>query len=266
MASIRALATAVLLATVTPVLVRAPAAAAGPLAPVAEQPQKVQIPASAECKLSGSYWAPKDAKGEAPAVLMVHDAAGDRRDLVEFGERLAKQGFAVLSFDLRGHGESRGQEKAWADLNEVERKELWQSAKEDVRACSKWLREQKGVNDSKMSLLGDRAGCGLVLAHARSDEFVCALVLLDPTADQLGFNPSDQITQIAGLPTYIAVTKESQPKAQVIAASGEKANAGAKFVEIAVFKGAAVMPVSDKSMFGGIGKFLSAKAMPKKAE
>lgn len=43
-----------------------------------------------------------------PGVVLAHGADADRRSWVQVSERLAGQGFRVLRFDLRGHGESAG--------------------------------------------------------------------------------------------------------------------------------------------------------------
>src|SRR4051794_2517889 len=62
-------------------------------------------------KIQGTYWSSAKAK-KAPVVMMLHDfKAGKGGNRGEAGwkslaEGLNKQGFAVLTFDFRGHGES----------------------------------------------------------------------------------------------------------------------------------------------------------------
>jgi alpha-beta hydrolase superfamily lysophospholipase len=227
------------------------------------EPDRVEFSTEDKQKLVGTYWAPKDQRGAAPAAVLVHDAGGSRNDLIEVAERLQKQGFAVLAIDLRGHGESRGELQVWSELTEEARTRTWTFALRDVKAAIGWIAKRDGVHSSNISLLGDRAGSALVTRYAARDENVRSLVLLDPQIEQYGFNVSKDIAQLAGLPTFIAVSKESQSKAQTIAEDGEKA-AGDKFVEVAVFKGVAIAPVVDKSMIAGIAKFMSSKAQPSK--
>ena len=43
-----------------------------------------------------------------PGVVLTHDEQADRRSWMRVSERLAGQGFRVLRFDLRGHGDSGG--------------------------------------------------------------------------------------------------------------------------------------------------------------
>jgi alpha-beta hydrolase superfamily lysophospholipase len=240
----------------------APSPVAGPVRGTV--PDRIEITTEDKQKLVGSYWAPKDQRGAAPAAVLVHNAGGTRNDLVEIAERLQKQGFAVLAIDLRGHGESRGELPAWEELTEDAKSRTWTFALRDVKAAIGWISKRDGVHASNVSLLGDRAGSALVTRYATRDENIRSIVLLDPQIEQYGFNVSKDIAQLAGLPTYIAVSKESQSKAQTIADDGEKA-AGDKFVEVAVFKGVAIAPVVDKSMIAGIAKFMSDKAQPSRA-
>jgi dienelactone hydrolase len=226
---------------------------------------KVNFKSEDKQALTASYWAPKDTKGSAPGAVLVHDAGASRADMNEIAERLVKQGFAVVALDLRGHGESAGN-NAWSALTDADKQKTWPFALRDVKAAVTWLRDQPGVHASNVSLVGDRAGCTLAVRYASRDENVRSIVLLDPQVEQFGFNLAKDIAELAGLPTYIAATKESQPKAQSIAESGERANDGNKYIEIAVFKGAAVMPVADKALVAGIAKFMSSHAMPKKAD
>jgi dienelactone hydrolase len=247
-----------------PVPIPATIPAASAPAPVLGEPSRIELSTEDKIKLVGSYWAPKDQKGAAPAAVLVHDAGGSRGDLFEVAERLHKQGFAVLALDVRCHGESvTGELKKWADLSDEDRVRTWTFALRDVKAAISWIGNRDGVHSSNVSLLGDRAGSALVTRYAARDENVRSLVLLDPQVEQYGFNVSKDIALLAGLPTFIAVSKESQEKAQSLADGGEKA-AGDKFVEIAVFKGVAMSPVVDKSMVAGIARFMSAKAMPSK--
>jgi dienelactone hydrolase len=232
--------------------------------------ERVEVPAAEDKRtLVGSFWAPKSSGGNiAPGVVLVHQPGGRRDDLHEVAVRLHKQGFAVLAIDLRAHGESVGTDKPWQELTEEERSRLWAFALRDLRGGAAWLQKQSGVHSSNVSLVGDRAGCTLVVRHATRDENVRAIVLLDPPREQLGFNLAKDIESLAGLPTLIAASKESQSNAQAIADESARANDGLKFIEIAIFKGVVTTPPTelDKNLTAQISKFLADKAMLKKAK
>jgi pimeloyl-ACP methyl ester carboxylesterase len=55
-------------------------------------------------ELRGSFY--PAAKAKSPAVLMLHRYGGNREGWEPLAEKLQKEGFAVLTFDFRGHGES----------------------------------------------------------------------------------------------------------------------------------------------------------------
>ncbi len=57
-------------------------------------------------ELRGTFYPASKAK--APAVLMLHRYGGNRQAWEKLAEELQNKGFAVLTFDFRGHGESTG--------------------------------------------------------------------------------------------------------------------------------------------------------------
>jgi len=242
-----------------------PSAAAAPLRGGVE---RIELQASDDKRtVVGSFWAPKSSGGAiAPGVVLVHQAGGSREDMTEVAVRLQKQGFAVLAIDLRGHGESVGADKPWSEQSEDEQTKSWTFALRDVKGAAAWLQKQHGIHSSNVSLLGDRAGCTLVVRHATRDENVRAIVLLDPPREQMGFNLAKDIETLAGLPTLIAASKDTQSNAQAIADESAKANDGLKYIEIAVFKGVSMTSEIDKNLPSQIAKFLADKTMPKKAK
>lgn len=265
MASIHALIAAALLCA-APLSAQSTVDASAPAkAKPASSATKVELESEDKRKLAASFWGPKDQKGAAPAAVLVHDAGSDRSTLAELGERLWKQGFAVVAVDLRGHGESLGTDKGWDALPEEERARAWTFALRDVKAAADWITEQPGVHGSNLSLLGDRAGATLVTRYAQRDENVRCLVLLEPKEETLGFNLAKDVAALGGLPTCIVACKDTSATAQAIADSGAAANEGHKFVEVLVAKGAAVGSAADKTCVVNIAKFMSAQANPQKA-
>lgn len=48
------------------------------------------------------------AKGKVPGVVLAHGLTGSKEWYIQMSRQLAKEGFVVLSIDLRGHGGSSG--------------------------------------------------------------------------------------------------------------------------------------------------------------
>src|SRR5947209_9068233 len=95
---------AVLAATVT---VPAQTQPTAPVAPV--NPQQVSMTTADGVRLDGTYYSQSLKPGrDAPCVIMVHKYGGDRSktDWINLAALLQNSGFAVLTFDLRGHGNS----------------------------------------------------------------------------------------------------------------------------------------------------------------
>jgi hypothetical protein len=121
----------------------------------------------------------RDGRARVPAVLLVagsgpQDRDGARTELPgytpwrDFSAALVTAGFAVLRLDDRGTGASRGQ-FAGATTDDFAR---------DAAAAVAWLRQQPGVDGSRIALVGHSEGAVVALLVARADPALRALVLL----------------------------------------------------------------------------------------
>jgi predicted acyl esterase len=91
-------------------------------------------------------------EGGWPAVLVLHGLGGNRGNVKELAEQyLAAHGYAVLTVDARGHGESGG----LATL--VGPREV-----ADYAAALAWLRAKPAISDAKIGALGFSLGGGAV--------------------------------------------------------------------------------------------------------
>ena len=87
-----------------------------------------------------------------PAVIMFHGLGGNRGSMNTLAENsFANQGFAVLTFDTRGHGQSGGLFSA-VGAREVA----------DYRAIFKWLADRPDVDDAHIGAWGISLGGGAV--------------------------------------------------------------------------------------------------------
>ena len=106
-----------------------------------------------------------DGKGPLPAVLLVHGGGlwtGSRSDLqlVRLAEALRAQGMLVASIDYT--------------LNEG-----FEPPSRDVREALRWLRTVRDVDATRIAMVGQSAGAGLV-AHTAYQDRVEAVVLASP--------------------------------------------------------------------------------------
>lgn len=216
--------------------------------------------------LVATWWAPRG-KQAVPGALLVHDAGGARTDLVEYGARLNKMGFAVLSIDLRGHGESADEDLDWSDLDLPARERAWAFATRDVKAGAEYLRAQKSVHSASLVLIGYGSGTTLVARHAVRDENVRAVALLAPPtepAGMYGFQLAKDLDQLGGLPTYVSVSREGRDAILAMADAGQQSSGGTQFLTISVLKGAPIDLLTDTKEVSELGRWLKEKVLPAK--
>jgi predicted acyl esterase len=148
--------------------------------------------------LASSFYAPDGAPpaGGWPAVLVLHGAGGNRGTVSEIAEQyLAPQGYAVLTVDARGHGESSGQ-STFGGSRELA----------DYAAALTWLRSRPGVSDTKVGAMGFSLGGASVwkLLTAPGTRLAAAVPIMTWTSlyDALlpqGFAKAGLVASIRGL-------------------------------------------------------------------
>ena len=125
-------------------------------------------------RLFGCYHAPATGspRGNGVALVLVHPGGHEylqfHRVLRQLAVMLAEAGFPVLRFDLRGCGDSLGDESDWS-LG------AWS---EDIGTALDEARERAGV--PRAGLIGLRLGATLSAATAAARDDVESLVLWDP--------------------------------------------------------------------------------------
>src|SRR5215211_5156082 len=111
------------------------------------------IPMSDGVKLETTYYVPDGAPptGGWPAVMLLHGLGGSRNAPSPLGAslnaiaetQLAPQGYVVLTYDARGHGQSEG----FVSIDGP--REI-----QDVRELFNWLATQPGINGQRIGALG----------------------------------------------------------------------------------------------------------------
>jgi pimeloyl-ACP methyl ester carboxylesterase len=227
--------------------------------------ERVLIKTKDSLTLVGSFYAPPRSKQSAPGALLIHDAGGSRAELVGLAERLQRQGFGALVLDLRGHGESATSDCSWTKLGEKERASLWAFAVRDVHAAADWLLGQSAIHSANLSLVGYRAGTTLAARHAKSDENVRSLTLLSPPPQgaTLGFDLVKDLDDLAGLPIYMAFSKEEESTSKMLEGP-DKRKGDLEFLQIAIFKCPGTELLEDKKLTADVSKWIQERASPSK--
>lgn len=241
-----------------------PATCEAAVTPAGDVATAVSIKTQDDLLLKASYYAPRKKKGKAPAALLLHDEGGTREDLDAFATYLHKRGFAVLTIDIRGHGESATDDFDHEKADEKGRENLWNLAGRDVEAAAEYLAEQDGVHNTNLSVVGFGAAASLAVRRANTDENVRAVVLVEPELETYGYDLGDGVADLGGLPTMVVTTKDAEEKAEAIQTEAQDRNGGLEFVETIVFKGESKDLIGDKKTQGRTSGWLRDQAMPRK--
>lgn len=215
--------------------------------------------------LKATYFAPKKkSRGKAPAALLIHDEEHSREELEELASYLHRRGFAVLTLDLRGHGDSATDDLVFKKCDEKDKKRAWDLAGRDVAAAAEYLLDQDGVHTSNLSVIGFGAGASLAVRQADADENVRTLVLVEPELETYEYDLVKGVMKLEGLPTLVVSTKEGKDNAKKIQSEAHDAADGLEFVDLEEVRCKPDEMAGDKTTMKKAGGWLRDQAMPKR--
>jgi pimeloyl-ACP methyl ester carboxylesterase len=113
------------------------------VAPAVAPARDFTITASDGMRIVATYWPGR--RADAPAVLLLHGNGGSRGQMAAHAAWLAGQGYAAMTIDFRGHGESAAATHSFG---------LFESR--DAAAAVAWLRGQQ--HGGKIAVIGVSLG------------------------------------------------------------------------------------------------------------
>jgi pimeloyl-ACP methyl ester carboxylesterase len=193
-------------------------------------------------QLKGTYF-PSKAGPNAPVAILLHGKGGNRLpwqvgrgQVPSFAAALQQNDFAVITLDLRHHGESVGTPAAGSKKNEVKLSPRDHQAmvEFDLEAVKKFLFEEhqkRKLNMNKLAIVGADFTAAVALAYAEFDwskapyddapvlaqrtprgQDVKALVLISPETSVPGLVTNQAINRLRGMkmPVMVAVGKKDK--------------------------------------------------------
>lgn len=160
----------------------------------------------------GSYYSPLKVVNNAssittPTIILLHMLGRDRNTWNTFASTLSqKVGFAVLSIDLRGHGESVTQNDQTISFQSFTPDD-YNKMVLDVKAAKQFVITNKHANPNNVSIVGASIGANVALNYAAMDPTIKSVVLLSPGLNYRGVSTEQAITQYKNHPIYIAATE-----------------------------------------------------------
>jgi pimeloyl-ACP methyl ester carboxylesterase len=132
--------------------------------------------------LGATYW--PGARADGPAILLLHGNGASRAAMAPNATWLATQGFAVLSIDFRGHGDSTARPHSFGYTESI-----------DAHAALRWLKRQQ--QGAKIAVIGVSLGGAAALIGPEGPVPADALVLQAVYPD-IRRAIRDRITAVAG--------------------------------------------------------------------
>ena len=108
-------------------------------------------------------------EGPAPAVMVLHGAGSQKENHADYARAALAHGFAALTFDNRGHGETEG--------------ELGPAVLGDMQRLVRLLADRPEVDEGKIAVRGSSMGGLLAIHLAAATESVSAVVAICPAAE-----------------------------------------------------------------------------------
>ena len=129
-------------------------------------------------QIRGSYW---EARGERTvSLVLLHDRSANRDVWEPYVAFFLSRGWNVLTFDLRGHGESVRHEGRGALHERTGEEQLEGGWPLDVRAAIAFLADQPKADAAKCAVVGVGVGADLAYAAAARNWGVAGIVGVSP--------------------------------------------------------------------------------------
>jgi pimeloyl-ACP methyl ester carboxylesterase len=164
-------------------------------------PERIELEAADGLILVGAYYAP--AKDRAPGVLLMHHSGSQKESWIDFIPVLQEAGYAVLTVDLRGHGETGG---------EVD----WTLAEDDALRWLAWLRDQPGIDPAQISIVGASIGADVGLRVMAQDEQLVTLVGLSVGLNVQDVNTEEAVAALGARPLYLVAGQGAVEEANAV--------------------------------------------------
>jgi dienelactone hydrolase len=158
-----------------------PLSSASQAAPTPMAPTTATLTAADGIALATTFYRPVQsgapAGAKAPGVLLLPMVGQSRTEWDPFARALQLRGFAVLTVDLRGQGESGGSVD-------------WAKAPADVQAVWQSMLARPEVDAEHSGIVGASIGANLALITGSNNSQVATVVALSPGQDYKGVQPA----------------------------------------------------------------------------
>lgn len=138
-----------------------------------------------------------------PIVVCLHGLAAWKEEWTPLMQTLSRNGWGVLSYDARGHGESsltkdsKGNPDGFQHFGPPAPGSEWGRMIDDVGVAVRFARSQSGQTDSAVFLAGASVGANVALIYASLSTSIQGVILLSPGLEYVAFKTEEPIRKIS---------------------------------------------------------------------
>jgi pimeloyl-ACP methyl ester carboxylesterase len=134
-------------------------------------------------KLKASFEMPSSVPAPIPAVLLLHGYGENRKVWESFRKEFLDRGWAVMSLDLRGHGDS-----TIKNQKTIQPSADWRTNPrefpQDIDPALDWLKKQPRINSRKIVIVGYDVGANLALISSGKFIEVRTIIAVNPNLNE----------------------------------------------------------------------------------
>ncbi len=137
----------------------------------------------------------------APGLILVHMYGSDRRAWDAFAVKANHDGYSIIAFDMRGHGDSAAlnpESPKYRSFSEDD----WRLVLQDIDAAKQAL-VASGADADRIGLVGASVGANLAALYAAQHTDVEALVLLSPGKSYKGLSIEEPFAAYGKRPSML---------------------------------------------------------------
>jgi dienelactone hydrolase len=158
-------------------------------------------------EIKGTLYSPRVKRG--PGALLLHQIGKDRSSWKGLAAELQESGFAVLTMDFRGFGESVSKGKTKLDYTAF-KDEDYKGLLKDIKSATDFLASQEEVDKDSIVLVGASIGANTAMYFAAKEPLVKALVLLSPGENYRGFKVKTKMMEYGARPILLIAAKDDE--------------------------------------------------------
>lgn len=177
---------------------------------------EVSIPVEG-LELAGSFYAPVVQPPPWPGVILLHMLNRDRTTWDDFAHQLSEAGYAVLSIDLRGHGETGGEMD-------------WGLAVADLQKAWEFLVEREEITQNQTAIVGGSIGANLALIAGANEKAIKTVVLLSPGLSYSGVETEAALERYGTRPLLIVASRDDSYAADSSSTLDEQAKGDSELI------------------------------------